>query len=75
MQEAREALIKARDVGVWGTRNLNRNKRRTDVLVADLEPMVHEPEVAGFLERIRRDPARVDSRELHYNDVIKMARR
>ena len=43
MQEAREALIKARDVGVWGTKNLNRNKRRTDALVADLEPIAHEP--------------------------------
>ena len=65
-QEAREALIKARDVGVRGTKNLNRNKRRTDALVADLEPMAHEPEVASLLERIRRDPACVDSRELHY---------
>ena len=66
MQEAREALIKARDVGVWGAKNLNRNKRRTDALVADLESMAHEPEVADLLERIRRDPACVDSRELHY---------
>ena len=37
MQEAREALIKARDVGVWGTKNLNRNKKETAKTLAALD--------------------------------------
>lgn len=65
-QAARAALIQARDVGAWGTKNLTRNRKRTIELVAELEPLKHEPEVVNLLDRIRRDPTRIDSRELHY---------
>ena len=66
MQEAREALIKARDVGVWGTKNLNRNRKETAKTLAALDQHQHVPEVADFLRRVRQDLSRVDSRELHY---------
>ena len=64
--QAAEALVKAQAQNQWGQKDLTRNKKMTSQLIAQLDAHHQQPEVADFLKRLRNDPARVDSRELHY---------
>lgn len=65
-QAARAALIQARENPRWRINNLNRNKKETEKLLILLEPHQHVQEVADFIQQVRKTPASVDSRKLHY---------
>ncbi|AFL75030.1 hypothetical protein Thivi_3153 [Thiocystis violascens DSM 198] len=65
-EAARETLRYARDHSQWRMKNLNRNKKEIERTLLRLDAYRDTPEVADFLRRTRRNPGRVDSRELHY---------
>ena len=64
--QAAEALLKALTMPAWGIKNLTRNRKMTDRLVAQLDIQRQQPEVSSFLHRLQNNPGQVDSRELHY---------
>ena len=65
-QAARAALIQARENPRWPINNMNRNKKETEKLLTLLDPHQQVQEVADFIQRVRKAPASVDSRQLHY---------
>lgn len=66
MIQAAGALLRAQTYDQWGQKDLTRNKKMSSRLITQLDALRQHAEVAEFLKQLQDDPARVDSRTLHY---------
>lgn len=64
--QAAEALVKALSAPQWPSLSLVVNDRMTRATLESLATSAHISEVADFLQKVRSNPATVDSLEWHY---------